>query len=108
MILKACEELGWPDELKDDAIFVVDRVRYELEACHPPTIVAVAIHMLNQRLDNPQLRNSIGRFAQHKCSEQLIVEKLNINALTNIKEKYDRVRANEIRYLPHRWLTEHE
>lgn len=108
LILKACEDLEWPDELKDDAIYVVERVRHELEACHPTTIVAVAIYMLNLRMDNNALRNTIGKYASYKRSEQKLVEKLNINALTNIKEKYERVRAFEIRSLPERWLLESE
>ena len=47
LILKYCEEMSWPDELKEDALYVVNKIKDEIEACQARVIVGVALFMIN-------------------------------------------------------------
>ncbi len=44
---RCCDELKWPEELKEDALKIVLIVSDELQSCQPKTIVGVALFMLN-------------------------------------------------------------
>jgi len=100
LIPRCCDELKWPEELKEDALRIVTEVGEELQSCQPKTIVGVALFMLNQRL-------SSSRFSEYKIQEQSIADVVG-KGLANIKEKWERIKTKEHLILPDEWLCEQE
>lgn len=93
LIPKFTDELDYPQDLKDDALYIVEGVHRELESCHPLTVVGVALFMVNSRMP--------AKFIEHKRSEQEISDLIGRGrGLNNIKEKHERIKSYEKNILP--------
>ena len=70
---KHCEKLGYPQELSDAALEIVDKIHKEgrLEGCQPNTIVGVALFIVNSKL------STMPKFTKYKQTEQEIAKAVN-------------------------------
>lgn len=67
LIIKKCAELNWPEEIKNDALFIVMRIKSELEGVQAMTVVGVALYLLNLRIISNSRANE--KYKDYKRSE---------------------------------------
>lgn len=103
IIKKKIDELKWPNELRFDALHIVQKCKSELEGSHAITIVGVALYWLNLCIQDDKQK----RFEEH-CKSENDLQEIIQRGLNNIKEKFERVKDKKQYVLPDKWLTEAE
>ena len=63
LIQKYGEKMNWPEDLKEDCLYIYKKIKEPLDGCQPMTIVGVAMILLNSRLDMPQ---RAAQYSKHK------------------------------------------